>query len=33
MAVGIVGGATASNPIAKLAVKILGVKTAQNLGK
>jgi len=33
MAVGIVGGATASNPIAKLAVKILGVKTARELGE
>ena len=28
MAVGIVGGATRSNPLAKLAIKILGVKTA-----
>lgn len=33
MAVGIVGGATASNPIAKLAVKILGIKTAKELGE
>ena len=33
MAVGIVGGATASNPIAKLAVKILGVKTARELAE
>lgn len=33
MAVGIVGGATASNPIAKLAVKILGVKTACELAE
>jgi len=33
MAVGIVGGATASNPVAKLAVKILGVKTAKELGE
>jgi len=33
MAVGIVGGATASNPIAKLAVKILEVKTARELAE
>ena len=33
MAVGIVGGATASNPIARLAVKILGVKTARELAE
>jgi hydroxymethylglutaryl-CoA reductase len=33
MAVGLVGGATASNPIAKLAVKILGIKTARELGE
>ena len=33
MAVGIVGGATASNPIAKLAVKILEVKNARELGE
>ena len=33
MAVGIVGGATASNPIAKLAVKILGVKAARELAE
>ncbi|MGA2460256.1 MAG: hydroxymethylglutaryl-CoA reductase, degradative [Candidatus Bathyarchaeia archaeon] len=33
MAVGIVGGATASNPVAKLAVKILGVKTARALAE
>jgi hydroxymethylglutaryl-CoA reductase len=33
MAVGIVGGATASNPIAKLGVKILGVKTAKELAE
>jgi hydroxymethylglutaryl-CoA reductase len=33
MAVGIVGGATASNPIAKIAVKILGIKTARDLGE
>jgi hydroxymethylglutaryl-CoA reductase len=33
MAVGIVGGATASNPIAKIAVKILGIKTARDLAE
>jgi len=33
MAVGIVGGATASNPIAKIAVKILGIKTATDLAE
>ena len=33
MAVGTVGGATASNPIAKLAVKMLGVKTARELAE
>jgi hydroxymethylglutaryl-CoA reductase len=33
MAVGIVGGATATNPVAKLAVKILGVKTALALAE
>ena len=33
MAVGIVGGATASNPIAKLAVRILGIKTARELAE
>ena len=33
MAVGLVGGATASNPIAKLAVKILGVKSARELAE
>jgi hydroxymethylglutaryl-CoA reductase len=33
MAVGLVGGATASNPIAKLAVKILGIKTARELSE
>jgi hydroxymethylglutaryl-CoA reductase len=33
MAVGIVGGATASNPVAKLGVKILGVKTARELAE
>ena len=32
-AVGIVGGATASNPIAKLAIKILAVKTARELAE
>jgi hydroxymethylglutaryl-CoA reductase len=33
MAVGIVGGATASNPIAKLVVKILGIKSARELAE
>ncbi|MEM2905711.1 MAG: hydroxymethylglutaryl-CoA reductase, degradative [Candidatus Bathyarchaeia archaeon] len=33
MAVGIVGGATKVHPIAKIAVKILGVKTASELGE
>jgi hydroxymethylglutaryl-CoA reductase len=33
MAVGIVGGATASNPIARVAVKILGIKTARDLAE
>jgi len=33
MAVGIVGGATASNPIAKLAVKILAIKSARELAE
>ena len=33
MGVGLVGGATATHPIAKLAVKILGVKTAIELGE
>ena len=33
MAVGIVGGATASNPVAKLAVKILAIKTARDLAE
>ena len=33
MAVGTVGGATASNPIAKLCVKILGVRSARELGE
>jgi len=33
MAVGIVGGATASNPVAKLGVKILGVRTAKELAE
>jgi len=33
MAVGIVGGATRTHPIAKIALKILGVKTASELGE
>jgi hydroxymethylglutaryl-CoA reductase len=33
MSVGIVGGATKSHPIAKIALKILGVKTATELGE
>jgi hydroxymethylglutaryl-CoA reductase len=33
MAVGLVGGATKSHPVAQIAVKILGVKTAQELGE
>lgn len=33
MAVGLVGGATATHPIAKLAVRILGVKSAVELGE
>ncbi len=33
MGVGLVGGATATHPIAKLAIKILGVKTAIELGE
>lgn len=33
MAVGIVGGATASNPIAKTAVRILGIKNARELAE
>ena len=33
MAVGLVGGATKVHPIAKLAVKILGVKSAVELGE
>ncbi len=33
MAVGIVGGATKVNPVAKLALKILGIKTARELGE
>jgi len=33
VAVGLVGGATTSNPIAKIAVKILGVKTTRELGE
>jgi hydroxymethylglutaryl-CoA reductase len=33
MAVGLVGGAVKTHPIAKIAVKILGVKTANELGE
>jgi len=33
MAVGLVGGATAVHPVAKANVKILGVKTASELGE
>jgi len=33
MAVGLIGGATAVHPVAKIAVKILGVKTATELGE
>lgn len=33
MAVGLIGGATAVHPVAKLAVKILGVKSARELGE
>ena len=33
MAVGIVGGATRSNPLARIALKILGVKTASELAQ
>jgi hydroxymethylglutaryl-CoA reductase len=33
MAVGIIGGATAVHPVAKIALKILGVKTARELGE
>ncbi len=33
MAVGLVGGATKTNPIARAAVKILGVKTAAEMGE
>jgi len=33
LAVGIVGGSTKTNPIARTSLKILGVKTAQELGK
>ena len=33
LAVGIVGGATRTNPLAKIAIKILGVKTAQELAE
>jgi hydroxymethylglutaryl-CoA reductase len=33
MAVGLIGGATAVNPVAKIAVKILGVKSARELAE
>ncbi|RLJ06766.1 MAG: 3-hydroxy-3-methylglutaryl-CoA reductase, partial [Candidatus Aenigmatarchaeota archaeon] len=33
VAVGIVGGSTRTNPLAKLCIKILGVKTARELGE
>ncbi|MBI4163210.1 MAG: hydroxymethylglutaryl-CoA reductase, degradative [Candidatus Aenigmarchaeota archaeon] len=33
MAVGIVGGTTKTNPIARIALKILGIKTARELGE
>jgi hydroxymethylglutaryl-CoA reductase len=33
MAVGLIGGATATHPVAKIAVKILGVKSARELGE
>ena len=33
LAVGIVGGATRANPLARIAIKILGVKTAQELAE
>lgn len=33
MAVGLIGGATAVHPIAKIAVKILGVKSARELAE
>ncbi|MHA1238139.1 MAG: hydroxymethylglutaryl-CoA reductase, degradative [Candidatus Odinarchaeia archaeon] len=33
MAVGIIGGATKVHPVAKIAIKILGVKTANELGE
>ncbi len=33
MAIGLVGGATRTHPIAKIAIKILGVKTAKELGE
>jgi len=33
MAVGIVGGATRIHPVAKVALKIMGIKTAQELGQ
>jgi hydroxymethylglutaryl-CoA reductase len=33
MAVGLIGGATAVHPVAKIAVKILGVKSARELAE
>ncbi len=33
MAVGLIGGATAVHPVAKIAVKILGIKSARELGE
>jgi hydroxymethylglutaryl-CoA reductase len=33
MAIGIIGGATKVHPVAKVALKILGVKTANELGE
>ncbi len=33
MAVGIIGGATRVHPVAKIALKILGVKTAREFGE
>jgi hydroxymethylglutaryl-CoA reductase len=33
MAIGLIGGAVRTHPIAKIAVKILGVKTASKLGE
>ncbi|RLG03760.1 MAG: 3-hydroxy-3-methylglutaryl-CoA reductase, partial [Thaumarchaeota archaeon] len=33
LAVGIVGGATRTNPLARIAIKILGVKSAQELAE